>query len=552
MPFQRVIQALSFAFFIVLMLLAAFPLISPIPVDLFLRLDPVIFLGTWLSARAAVTSLLLAAIILALTAALGRFFCSTICPMGTTIDLTDRLILSKGKGKRRPRALPRSLKTIKYQILLFILGAALVGVSFVFLASPISLITRFYGLIIYPFASFLGDVGLSMIRPVARYLDIPALAYAVVATPRFALQWFTVFLFIGIFACAIISPRFWCRYLCPAGAFFALLSLKPLMRRKVSQRCNSCGLCQQNCPMDAIPEDPFMTDYSECIVCETCVRICPAKAVVFTGPNLKTDRPVNIFSQERRALICSGLSGVAAAIITLTGLNHFTGGNSPGKITDPSVIRPPGALPEDEFLARCIRCGECMKACPTNTLQPVGMRAGFAALLSPVITPRRGPCEPLCNVCGQVCPTGALRPLEPEEKIWAKVGTAYVLRHKCLAWEFGHECLICDEVCPFDAVKLKKVSGVHVAVPFVNENKCNGCGFCEYYCPVQAQSAIVVEPMNALRLTKGSYRKKGQELGLSFQTGPKDRHVPAVKGPQPPLESKNAASKGDLPPGFTE
>ena len=109
--------------------------------------------------------------------------------------------------------------------------------------------------------------------------------------------------------------------------------------------------------------------------------------------------------ESRRKVIRAGVSGAGAAIITLTSLNHLHGNLAP------ILIRPPGALPEKDFLARCIRCGECMKACPTNTLQPVALVAGFSAFFSPKITPRRGPCEPLCNVCGHVCPTGAIRAL---------------------------------------------------------------------------------------------------------------------------------------------
>jgi len=130
-----------------------------------------------------------------------------------------------------------------------------------------------------------------------------------------------------------------------------------------------------------------------------------------------------------------------------------------------------------------------------------------------------------------------------DEKRYAKVGTAYVIPHKCIAWEFGRPCLVCDEVCPYGAVELKTVEGISVAVPFVDETKCNGCGFCEYYCPVQARSAIVVEPMDELRLETGSYLATSRELGLSFELkkkqGPDRERVPEIP-------------EGSLPPGFTQ
>jgi ferredoxin len=184
-----------------------------------------------------------------------------------------------------------------------------------------------------------------------------------------------------------------------------------------------------------------------------------------------------------------------------------------------------------------------MKTCPTNTLQPAGTAAGLAGMMTPVMVPRRGPCDPTCSACGHVCPTRAIRPLDLNEKRYAKVGTAFISRRKCIAWEFGRACLVCAEVCPYGAIDLRRVSGQEVAVPFVEESKCSGCGFCEYYCPAQATSAIVVEPMDALRLDEGSYRDRARQLGLSIEQKPK-----AAAGPgEPP-----APPSGTLPPGFTD
>jgi len=167
--------------------------------------------------------------------------------------------------------------------------------------------------------------------------------------------------------------------------------------------------------MSAIGENPFETDFRECIVCETCVRVCPANAVFFASTGFKkTDYP-NRFSENRRKLIWAGVSGLGAGVVSLTDMKSLHQDNALGNIIPAELIRPPGALPEKDFLARCIRCGECMKACPSNTLQPIGLAAGFSAFFSPKITPSKSPRETLCNVCGQVCPTGAIRPLPVEE-----------------------------------------------------------------------------------------------------------------------------------------
>ena len=295
--------------------------------------------------------------------------------------------------------------------------------------------------------------------------------------------------------------------------------------------------------MDAIAENPHATDFAECIVCRRCSDICPEDAVRFTSNKGDMAQRVIRFSANRRALIGSALSGLLAALIVRSGLKGMACEGGPGRVMDSMLIRPPGAVPECFFLDKCVGCGECMKACPTNTLQPSGMAAGLAGFFSPVVIPRRGQCDPTCNACGHVCPTEAIRPLSMEEKRYAKIGTASIMRQRCIAWEYGRPCLICDEVCPYGAISLQQVSGLEVGVPYVEESRCNGCGFCEYYCPVQAKAAIVVEPMDAIRLDKGSYRDKGKQMGLAIE--PKQQGKP--ESPEKPKEPEDA-----LPPGFTE
>lgn len=398
---------MSLLCFILLLWLAGFPLVSHVPADAFLRLDPIVFLGVGASDRFFTPFLWPAALMLGFSTLCGRFFCSTLCPMGATIDVADWMMRSGRKKTDKIRH--GALKYLKYQILIFIMGAVFLGVSFVFLASPLSLATRLYGLIIHPVLCIVSDGFLVAVRPLANYFDITGLVYAHVHRPRFDLQWFTVILFIGVFSLAALAPRFWCRNLCPSAAILALVSRKPLIRRNVSDACSQCGLCQKRCPMNAIDDDYAATNHGECIVCMTCVQVCPEKAVSFTIHNPNSGIRDQDFPEERRGFIRAGALGMGAAFITLTSLRHLHGETVPGRTTTPAIIRPPGALPEGAFLARCIRCGECMKACPTNTLQPMALAAGFSAFFSPIMITRRGPCNPSCNVCGHVCPTGAIQ-----------------------------------------------------------------------------------------------------------------------------------------------
>lgn len=542
----RAIQAVSFTAYVVLLWYAAFPPVADVPVDIFLRMDPLILALVGTAGRAFLVRLLPAALVILLSIFLGRFFCSMVCPLGASIDASDRVVRGKAPRPGSREAVPGGMKLVKYCVLAFMTAAAFFGVSLAAYGSPVAIATRFFGLLVYPLAFMAADAGLAVSRPLADLIGVPGLAYAAVPARAFRLLWVTVALMGGMVALGFLAPRFWCRYLCPAGAIFALASWKPiLVRRRVSDRCTSCGLCRKACPMGAISEHPCLTDFSECIVCMKCSDICPEDAICFTprrGAAPSPEREV-LFSRNRRVLILSAMAGVGTALVTCLGLKGNTREGGAGGVMDPSLVRPPGSLTEYRFLRTCVGCGECMKACPTNTLQPAGLAAGFSAVFTPVMVPRRGPCDTTCNTCGRVCPTGAIRGLDLDEKRHAKVGTAQVLKHRCIAWESGKSCLVCDEVCPYGAVSLERVPDIPVAVPVVDERKCNGCGFCEHFCPVYPTAAIVVDPMDALRLDSGSHRARSRELGFAFD--PKGQ----VKAGEP---APRVIGDDDLPPGFSD
>lgn len=534
--FRRGVQLICLALFVGLLLQAGLPLPGWAPVGGFFRLDPLLQIGTLLSLGIVFEGLLVLLFLLVATLLLGRFFCGYVCPLGSSFDLVRCL------GKASKRSLRTSTARFKYLVLAAIILAALYGLNLTHWGSPLSLAGRLYLVVLKPGLEFL----LSPVAPLAGAAGLDSLGDWLggsLQTSRFSGIGPLLLLFVLLFALDHVYPRFWCRVLCPSGAVFALAGRRPLLRRKVSPACTECGLCLRRCPMGAIASDPSRTDHAACIVCQQCVRLCPEEAISFGLP--ETASSTGEALPGRRSLLLAAGGGIGIAFLGRRSLGEFWGEEAKGTLMRQGLIRPPGSRPEEAFLNRCLRCGLCLEACPTNMLQPALAAAGFSGVFSPVAVAGRGPCEAECNVCGRVCPSGAIRSLPLEEKMWAKMGTAVITPGKCLAWEFDRSCLICDEACPYGAIELQQSPEHEVAVPVVLENRCTGCGSCEYACPVRAVPAIVITPMAELRLATGSYRREGRQRGLAISR----THSQEEGKTQ---EMQNGEEKSGLPPGFSE
>jgi len=212
----------------------------------------------------------------------------------------------------------------------------------------------------------------------------------------------------------------------PAGRSLGLLARFSLFRlRKDPAQCKDCNSCGADCQGAAEPQGTLRV--SECMLCLNCVYGCPRAGFRYAflpSPELTTDG----LDLGRRRTLTAVVSGLVAVPLLRT-----SSGVEPRP--HPKRIRPPGALPEEEFLERCVKCGVCMKACPTGGLHPAWVEAGLEGLWSPILVPRLGACEHECVLCTQVCPTGALTELLREEKVGkppalepVRLGSAFIDR----------------------------------------------------------------------------------------------------------------------------
>lgn len=418
------------------------------------------------------------------TLIIGRFFCGWICPLGTIIDICG------AKAKNRETGIFRN---IKYFILGIIVIFAFIGIQIVWVFDPLVITARFFSLNFIPSFTLALDKSLIFLiksfnfyAPLYDFYRMLKLSILGTKIFYFPHSLITLSFFVAICGSVFITKRFWCRAICPLGAVYSLAAKFSLLSRRVD-KCTNCMKCKVDCRMSAINKD-MSYKKGECILCMDCVYDCPIHATRFSWPTAKADEAIS----DKSAISRKNFLFLIASSFLLSGFMWKEGPS------DKKLIRPPGVKNEREFLNKCIRCGNCMKICPTNGLQPAIFESGLAGIWAPHLVPEIGYCEYNCNLCGTVCPTGAIPRLSLAQKQAEKLGTAIIDKKICLPWSQNKECIVCEEHCPVANKAIKAyeeiVDGKKLHKPYVDISLCVGCGICQNKCPTRPERAIKVSP----------------------------------------------------------
>jgi polyferredoxin len=505
--------------------------------NLLFRLDPLVGVAAMFAGRQFLAAFWPAAVMLALTLVFGRFFCGWVCPLGTLLDsfhfvlrpITGRTnhwlaactqASPESQNSRGPTARGR---TIPYVLLIAVLFAAVFAFPLVGFVDPFALLVR--GL------TFWGDPVLYRgVNAGLRWIGDGRAANAVALFVRrhllpfgamtFDLAGVSAAILAVIFALELVARRFWCRYVCPAGAMFGLVAHQSLLKRTPATVCRSCSRCATACRMGAL--DPATGYASEaCNRCMDCIDDCPKGIVGFRFAWRRRKGQASKRVPQRVDLSRRGLLVGVVAGAGIPGVASLVRWFRPSAV-DPTLLRPPGAEDEKTFLALCVRCGECMKVCQTNVLQPAMLQSGMEGMFSPRldlrIIPEQSYCEYNCTLCGQVCPTGAIPRLTVEAKHEHPTGKAYFDHSRCLPWAEQTPCICCQEMCPTPekAIKILKMitikdkdgEEIEIMQPYVDRQLCVGCGICEAKCPLPGAAGIHVRRVDA------------PDPGTEFRLGP--------------------------------
>ncbi|MCR5643157.1 MAG: 4Fe-4S binding protein [Prevotella sp.] len=442
-------------------------------------------------------------VLIALTLVFGRIYCSVICPLGVFQDLLARLNRKKNKY-----SYSKEVRWLRYPVLAIFIIAGVAGVGSLFqLLAPYSAYGRIATMLFQP----IWEWGNNLLALAAEHYE--SYAFYSVDTwmrsmPVFIIAAVTL---VVIFILAWKGGRTYCNTICPVGtilSFFARFSW--LKIRFDADKCRNCSLCTKNCKASCIDFKTHTVDYSRCVVCGNCIEKCKFGALKYVhGPaqQPKADRTEtentadskkssqDVDTSKRSFLLASALATTAALAqkkekLMDGGLAQIEDKVAPTRQTP---LTPPGSMSFQHYAQHCTGCQLCVSECPNQVLRP---SSDLLHLMLPVMSYERGYCRPECTRCSDVCPAGAIKPLDDVEKSSIQIGHAVWIKKNCIPLTDGVECGNCARHCPTGAIEMVMMDEndeESPTIPAINEEACIGCGACEYVCPARPFSAISIE-----------------------------------------------------------
>lgn len=447
---------------------------------------------------------------------LGRWYCSFVCPLGILQDMFIRLNKFLFKKRQIRYKYKNSFAWLKFVIL----GITVVLLAFGFTTALIFL---------DPYSNF-GRIATHIFQPIYLFFNnITALVvnkFGYYNIYHIDLDAFDLASF--VFAILIVALLLWlthkrgrlfCNTLCPVGALLSLTSKMSLFKLIVNETtCVSCGLCEKECKAESIDYKSSRIDFDRCISCFNCVDTCNENAISYeftpsrffdysrqiiiktkqieSVENKKEHQKnnfKNIDSSKRsviKALIVGGVGLLGMSFkVDDEQLSSFKS-ELPAKSLFP--VLPPGGISYEHYKETCTACHLCVSACPSNVIQSTFLEFGISGMFIPKMNFDVNYCQYECNLCTQICPTGALNPFELEGKKVIQIGKVVFVKDNCVVSQLGKNCGACAEHCPTTAVRMVPYKD-DLFIPEVNTDICIGCGACEHPCPVRPHKAIYVE-----------------------------------------------------------
>ena len=493
--------------------------------------------------------------ILVLTILFGRFYCSTICPLGILQDLFIRV---------RRWWTPKKKFTYRK------------GWTWLRWTMGVLCLLPFFGILhilFDPYAIF-GRIATQLFRPIYIFGNnvLASICTRYENYTFYYVEYFGVTLGAVLLSVAMLVligwlatrfGRLYCNTLCPVGAVLGGLSKFAIFRVRIDpSKCVSCGLCEAVCKSECIDSKEKIVETSRCVDCFNCLSSCrkgairlelatshkstpvaesavestktesateptkaesakesAARAVGATTNSVKSGSQEAPKSQEALKSPKASRSqsspsdssesvgvsrrGIFAWAASAAGVTLATGAASPqepqvlyntGKTpySPASPVSPPGALAIRHLQHHCTACQLCVSKCPSHVLRPATLEYGLAGFMQPLMDFTKGFCNYDCVRCGEVCPNHAIRLLSVKEKHETQAGKAVFIRENCVVPVDGTNCGACAEHCPTQAVHMVPFEG-SLTIPELDVELCVGCGACEHICPVRPFRAIHVE-----------------------------------------------------------